>query len=177
MWSMGAFSSFSLTNIARSPWTPVKGESLRGTSIDFSEKHWFYICCWIKFQSFNFLCICIVRRNCWFFFKINIIVYNISYRVHIHCILKSGSFFFFKESIIVRQDVSCTWPPVWWSVDFIPWAGSPAISLNTGHQMTCLCTGKIMTATKTEEKSYLLPTWTAQVISQSELHNFIKYFV
>lgn len=28
MWRMGAFSSFSLTNIARSPWTPVKVESL-----------------------------------------------------------------------------------------------------------------------------------------------------
>lgn len=65
-----------------------------------------------------------MHMYCWkkllVFLKINIIVYNISYRVHIHCILKSGSFFFFKESIIVRQDVSCTWPPVWWSVDFIP---------------------------------------------------------
>lgn len=93
-----------------------------------------------------------IGRNCLNFYK----YYCVWDKLHIHCFLKSDSFFF-KESTIVRQPVSCTWPPVWWSVDFVPWAGSPAISLNTGHQMTCLCTGKIMTATKKRGKK-LFPT-------------------
>lgn len=162
MWSIGAFSSFSLTNIARSPWTPVKGESLSGTCINFSVRHWLYICWWIKF----FLCICMIGRNC-FFYK----CYCVWDKLHIHCFLKSDSFSLKKAPLLIVPGhlfggVLISSP----ELDLRRYLWTPAIKWPA-------CALVKLWLQKKEEKSYLLQTWTAQVISRSELHTFIKYFV
>ena len=43
-----------------------------------------------------------------------------------------------------------TWPCGRCGIDFISRTGFPTIALYTGHQMTCLSTGKIMTKKKTQ---------------------------